>query len=118
MTVFTDLLSLPEKAKMPLVKERQNDLITALASVMKEYGAHRVHDLEKTKVGDDPNKRPPPYVIHRWTAEKRARFADSKRYQIDHRHRVRALLASWKRALNDAQTALNSKKIDKIHDTK
>jgi hypothetical protein len=115
--VFTDLLSLPAKAKMPNIKERQNDLITAIAGVIKNYGAHRVHDSEK--IGDDPNKRPPPYIIHRWTAEKRARFADSKRYTIDRRPRVRALLASWKRALSAAETSSKTKKkIDKTDETK
>jgi hypothetical protein len=107
-TLFGDLLSLPAKADMPNIKERQNDLITAIAGVIKNYGAHRVHDSEK--IGDDPNKRPPPYIIHRWTAEKRARYADSKRYTIDRRPRVRALLASWKRALAMAESNSKSDK--------
>jgi hypothetical protein len=78
-------------------KESRNDLTTALAAVIKAYGAHRV--LDRQGLSHNPNQNPPPHIIHRWTADKRAKYASRDRWHIDRRPRLRAVLAQWKRAL-------------------
>jgi hypothetical protein len=80
--------------------ERRNDLTTAIAAVIKAYGAHRVHDRQA--LSDNPNQNPPPLIIHRWTTAKRAKYASKERWHIDRRPRLRAVLAHWKRALDAA----------------
>jgi hypothetical protein len=87
------------------VKQRRNDLATAIAAVIKHYAGHRVHD--GAKAAGEPNQNPPPLIIHRWTDQKRAQYADRNRYRIDRRPRLRMILASWKRALDAAKEIEN-----------
>jgi hypothetical protein len=81
-------------------KNSCNDLATPIVGVIKAYGAHRVHDRQA--LPDTPNQYPPPLVVHRWTAAKRATYASRERWHIDRRPRLRALLATGKRALDAA----------------
>jgi hypothetical protein len=102
--IFAGMLNLPAAVKSE-AKQRRNDLATAIAAVIKQYARHRVHD--NALAADDPNQHPPPLVIHRWTAQKRAQYADRTRYRIDRRPRLRMILAAWKRALDTASATKN-----------
>jgi hypothetical protein len=103
--IFAAMLNLPAIAGTNDAKQRRNDLMTAIAAVIKQYAGHRVHD--SAVVVDDPNQHLPPLVVHRWTGQKRAQYADRTRYRIDRRPRLRMILAEWKRALDAAMTIEN-----------
>ncbi len=84
--------------KIRLQKEWRNNVATAITAILKAYGATRVHFLNMDV--DRINETPPPLVIHRWTAAKQKKYLKKKdQYRIDKRPRLRAILATWQRAL-------------------
>ncbi|MGF1550665.1 MAG: hypothetical protein ACFBQW_09110 [Sphingomonadaceae bacterium] len=95
--ILRALLALPERFGLAQPAEWRNDLLTRLEGALRPAKWPRVYRL--TGPDDDPNRLPPPYVVKRWTAERRERFADRAVWRIERRAALRRIASGWMREI-------------------
>lgn len=103
------LLALPHQHQLTDPQQRCNDLLTKLEAILRNVPRAKIY--RKLGEGDDPNQRPPPITIRRWTRERRRQYSDTSQWQINKRPALRAIIAQWLREIGEAR---NTRKLTEI----
>ncbi len=99
------LLRLPHQYQLSNAQQRCNDLLTKLESILRNIPRAKVY--RKLGQNDDPNQRPAPISIRRWTHERRNQYSNTSLWQINKRPALRSVIARWLREIDDARSLKN-----------
>jgi hypothetical protein len=91
------LLTLPRQAGLAQPAKWRNDLLTRLEPLLR--ACRKAYAYREGDAGGDPNRKPPPLVVKRWTVAFRVRTADRSSWRIEKRRALRRVVAGWMRDL-------------------